>query len=99
LNGAENRQMRYLFLIFILFFFYGCDISDYKFPEPPKHETEEITAEETEMQSVDQVTSPQVVQTNDVTVDKQNPEKDFGVIEHFMTKGRPIHPYPGEIEK
>ena len=51
------------------------------------------------MQAVDQVTSPQFLQTNDVKTDSQNPEKDFGVIEHFMTKGRPIHPYPGEIEK
>jgi siderophore synthetase component len=91
--------MRYLFLILTLSYFYGCDVSDYKFPETPKHQSEEITSEDTELQSVELVTPSQMVQTNDNKPDKQNPEKDFGTIEHFITKGRPIHPYPREIER
>jgi hypothetical protein len=90
--------MRNLIPIFCLLLF-GCDLSDFKFPEVPKHQdsTEEIQS------GNDKTVTPRSpapnFSTNQSELNQQDPQKKFQPVNHFITRGKPIHPYPSDLNK
>ena len=90
--------MRNLTPIFCLLLF-GCDLSDFKFPEVPKHQdsTEEIQSEN------DKTVTPQSpvpnYSINQSGLNQQDPRKKFQPVNHFITRGKPIHPYPSDLNE
>ena len=90
--------MRNLIPILCLLSF-GCDLSEFKFPEVPKHQdsTEEIQSEN------DKAVTPRSpapsFSTNQSELNQQDPQKKFQPVNHFITRGKPIHPYPSNQNK
>ena len=91
--------MRNLIPIFCLLLF-GCDLSDFKFPEVPKHQdsTEGIQSENNKKADTPRIPAPKN-STNQTTTNQQDPQKKFQPINHFITRGKPIHPYPSNQNK
>ena len=91
--------MRNLIPILCLLLF-GCDLSDFKFPEVPKQQdpTEEIQSENDKKAETPQSLDPKY-STNQITTNQQDPQKKFQPVNHFITRGKPLHPYPSDLNK
>ena len=91
--------MRNLTSIFCLLLF-GCDLSDFKFPEVPKHQDsdEEIQSENDNKTDAPRIPAPKY-STNQSTTNQQDSQKKFQPVNHFITRGKPIHPYPSNLNK
>ena len=91
--------MRNLIPIFCLLLF-GCDLSDFKFPEVPKHQDSDqgIQSENDKKTDAPQSPAPKY-STNQSGLNQQDPQKKFQPVKHFITRGEPIHPYPSNLNK
>ena len=96
--GAQHYLMRNLIPVTSLLLF-GCDLPDYKFPEVPKDENlKEPKIENTEkLDILDKPIPPSM--TNDSIKHKQNPDKKFDAVNHFITRGKPIHAHPPPLDE
>ena len=90
--------MRNLIPIISLLLF-GCDLPDYKFPEVPKDENlKEPQIENTEkLDILDKPIAPSMI--IDSIKYKQNPDKKFDAVNHFITRGKPIHAHPPPLDE
>lgn len=89
--------MSNLIPIFCLLLF-GCDLSDFKFPEVPKHQdsNDEIQSENEIKTDAVRIPAP-MHSTNQSATNQQDPQKKFQPVNRFITRGKPIHPFPSNL--
>ena len=86
--------MRNLIPIFCLLLF-GCDLSDFKFPEVPKHQdsTEGIQSENNKKADTPRIPAPKY-STNQSTTNQQDPQKNSNPSTTSLREGNRFIPTP-----
>lgn len=88
--------MRVLIHFLFSLFLCSCDLSEFKFPEVSKDEGNDKSIEDTEVSNKSEFQKHANTSGNIITVNKQDPSKDFNEVSHSITRGRAIHPFPAD---